>query len=272
MMSLPTSGALLAHSNRCLERGQFTGTVGAWSTSPPIAHLGWEQIPTPHAQVTPDAGVIEVDFEAQDADGEPLAFSLDTLGLLAHTDLASIAPRPGLPPGAVVRWLNGATELAAVEYQPIAGRNLPPNVYAVLAASVSLSTLTVRIEDAGADPIRIGGLWAGPSLRFRADRGRPVQPKDYSRSNRADATRWPNRRAITRASDVQASLVEQSQAEAFEGVFEQVGTSRPVIYIHRISTAENRAKTALYGYLEAPAVNHRAGGLYQVQFGVDEVR
>ncbi len=265
-MSNNNPGALLAFLNHCLGDGDWTGTVGSWATLPPIEHLGWEQVPVPYALVTPAGGVIELTFTP------PGPMTFDVLAVLAHTAADTLAYQPGLPAGAKVKFIDDSTELAEVEWQPVSGRDLPANVYAVLSAPVTIDELTVRIEDAGSDPVRLGGIWASPSIRFRADRGRPVAVEDFSLMGRADATRWPNRRAITRASDVQASLVEQSQAEAFEGVFEQVGTSRPVIYIHRISTAEDRAKTALYGYLEAPAVNHRAGGLYQVQFGVDEVR
>lgn len=273
-----TDGALLAYFNRCLGRGTFTGTVGAWPGTPPIAHLGWEQVPVPFALVTPAAGVAEFTFQALDAGDVAEAFSLDTLALLAHTAADDLEYRPGLPAGALVRFLDGATELASIEWQPVPNRNLPANVYAVLSQAVTLDTLTVRIEQAGSAQIRIGGLWAGPSIRFKADRGLPTQPEDFSRVPRVDATRWPNRRTVGRVSQVNASRILADQATGsaggvnFEGIFEDIGSSSPVIYIHRGDSQANIERTAIYGYLSSPRVTHRSGPVHAVQFGVEEMR
>jgi hypothetical protein len=276
--TLATDGALLAYNNRALGHGQVTGTVGTWTTTPPIDHLLTEQVPIPFAQVTPDTGVIEFDYTAHDREGQPEAFTLDICALLAHSAADDIEYRPGLPPGAVVKFIDDETELASIEYQPVPNRNLPPDLYAVLTDSVELQTLTVRIENAGTSPIRIGGLWAGDSIRFRANRGKPSDITDFARIGRVAATRWPNRRAIARTWAINAGRILADQATGteggrnFEGVFEEVGESSPVIYIHRISTQANINLTALYGYLTNPRVTHRSGPVHAVQFGVEEMR
>ena len=278
MTELSTEGALLAYNNRALGRGQVTGTVGTWTTTPPIEHLLTEQVPIPFAQVTPDTGVIEFDYTAHDREGDPESFDLDVCALLAHSAADDIEYRPGLPPGAVVKFIDDETELASIEYQPTPNRSLPPNVYAVLSESVELQTLTVRIENAGTSPIRIGGLWASPSIRFLVDRGKPSDVNDYARIGRVAATRWINRRTIGRAWSITASRIMEAQANGttgqpnFAGIFEQFGESAPMIHIHRISTQANINLTALYGYLEGPRIQHRSGPVHRVTYNIVETR
>ena len=219
--------SIFAYNNRALKSGQFTGTVGAWATTPAIENMATAQVPTPHARVTPDAGAIAFTYEAQDSGGDPENMTVDVLALIAHT----------LPDSAVVTFLDGATELAQVTYIVGANKAAPGFVVAVLSAPVTLDTITVSIASAGSEPVRIGTFWASGSFRHM------INPDDYSdvpsafdRLSSVDAVVWPNRRA--RIETISAEFYDLSEpkaigpsAENWRDITRQVGYSEPVLFM-----------------------------------------
>ena len=250
-MTLPTTGALLAYNNRALGPGEFTATTGTWTTAPPIEHMGTMQVPVPFAQVTPAAGEIAFDFQAQDGAGDPQEFAADTIALLAHT----------LPPGAVVKFLDGATELAEIEWTPLAGAG--HIAIAALDETVNLDTLTVSITAAGAAPVQIGGLWISRSFRhpFGLD-GFSIQPVSYSEISRVGATPWTNGRAsVTEVSFFVRGLTEAQAIgpgeQSWRSITRQIGIHAPVLIMPLI----RRANDAIYGTIARfePIVPQRKG-------------
>ena len=226
--------AIFAYKNRAFDGGEFTGTVGAWAVTPSIANMGMMQVPTPHARVTPDTGAFAFTFND---DG----MTVDVLALIAHT----------LPEGAVVTFLDGATELAQVTYSEGANLAAPAFVTAVLGSPVTLDTITVSVTSAGSEPVRIGAFWASGSFRHM------VNPDDYSdvpsafdRLSNVDAVVWPNRRA--RIETISSEFYDLSEAKArgpgsvnWRDITRQVGYSEPVLFI----PAERMATEVHYGLI-----------------------
>ena len=261
--------AVFAYSNRALGLGAVTAVTGTWATNPPIANLGTLQVPTPHAEVTPDAGEIEFSFEALDQAEAAETVSVQLLGLMAHN----------LPDSAVVTFLNGATQLAQITWSALAERNRAANTFAVLSAAEDLDTLTVKITSAGSEPIRIGGLWMSRMIQFQADKGADWGADDYSRIVRVSATPWPNQRTQADRVTCTASFIRDPQAWGteggvnFKGIFERVKTTEPVVYIRRTSTQADIDRWSIYGQLAAPGrIAHRRGPLNRVEFDVMEIR
>jgi len=245
--------AVFAYSNRALGLGAFTAVTGTWATNPPIANLGTLQVPTPHAEVTPDAGEIEFSFESQDAAGDPEDMTVDVLALLSTT----------LPSGAVVEFLNGSTSLATTTYTPDQDQAGPGHVIAVLSSPVTLSTLSVNITVAGSAAVNIGGLWASTSWR------RSIALAEFQTASSAfdstvhvDATPWPNRRASIET--IQARWPALSEAEAigpdainWRDLARRIGYSSPVVLI----PIARRPQDATYGLITGyePTTPHRRG-------------
>jgi hypothetical protein len=276
-----SNSAVLSHNNRALGAGTWTGASGTFDAATPLSNLSQLQVPTPFVKVTPAAGEIVLTFQALDEADTAQTFSADTFGLLAVTDATSIAPKPGLPDGAVIEFRDNAddTLLASVTWAALTNRNRPANAFALAAAAAELDTLKVRITGAGTDPIRIGSVWAAPSIREDINRGWGISANDYTTIGRATTTPWPNRRSQADIIPGVMDFLTEDQAYGVAGgdnlkhIFETAGTSRPVVFIPRASTTQRIAHLAVYGLLRPGwTINHRRGPWWTAGFEVEEVR
>lgn len=274
-----SKSAVLSYGNRILGRGQWTGVTGAFAN--PLTHLSTLQVPVPFILATPAAGELVLTFQAQDEAGDPESFKADTFGILAVTDATSIAPKPGLPDDAVIEFRDNADDalLASVTWAALTNRNRPANAFALAATEAELTTLKVRITGAGAGQIRIGGVWAGRSIREQVSAQWGLTTSDYSNISRATTTPWPNRRGQADIVPGTMGAITEDQAYGIGGganlknVFETSGTSRPVVYVTDAATSARIAYLSVYGLLRPGwSISKREGHIFAAQFEVDEIR
>ena len=274
-----SKSAVLSYGNRILGRGEWTGVTGKFAN--PFSHLSELQVPVPFISATPVSGELVLTFEAQDEAGDPESFKADTFGLLAVTDAASIAPKPGLPNNAVIEFRDDGTGdlITSVTWAALNNRSRPANAFALAAAEAEIDTLRVRITGAGAGEIRIGGVWAGRSIRERISRDWALDSTDYSTISRSATTPWPNRRGQSDIVPGTMSMLTEDQAYGIDGgqnlkhVFETAGTAGPVVYMTNAATAARIAHLSVYGLLRPGwSISRGEGELFSARFEVEEIR
>ena len=268
--------SLLSYSNRILLPGEWETVTGTVSNA--LTNLSTMQAPIPFVTATPDEGAVELKFTAHDSSGEPESFFADTFGALGLTDASSIAERPGLPDGALIEFLDGSTLIASAEWAALTNRSRPSNVFA-LSEDKEINDFRMRISNAGSNPFRISGVWAGLSIRKKLSRDWDIETVDYSSVIRAESTPWPNMRRQADIVPGRFGLLSEDEAYGINGgrnfkyAFEKSGTSSPVVYITDTSTSSRIAHLSVYGLLRAGwSIQREQGMFFSAQFEVKEIR
>lgn len=148
---------------------EFTDVGATFDAAQPLTNLGTMQLPR-FAAFTGATATIEA--EATDG-GDPASaapFSADVFAVLGIENLEA---------GATIEFFDNDTgtpvSLGSVTWTPVAGQR---HAILLLDNPVTIDTLRVTFTDAGSGTTRIGGLWAGPSVRSAIRPGYGINTAD----------------------------------------------------------------------------------------------
>lgn len=258
---MESSRSIIAWNNHVIAGGEITVSTG--TSQRPLENLQIPQVPVPYGLILPDSGNIEFTW----APDSPV--SVEVLALLSHT----------LPQSAVVTFSDGTGQVAQQAWNKPDNRDYANNLISVLPDQDTVSEIIVSISGAGSEPVRIGGLWASPALRFLASREAAFGYDSASLAGQVDLTRWTNRRGTGVSIPVTAEPLTNDEAWGKDGgpnfsqVFEQSGTSQPVLLIRRTNDQAWINRTSVYGFLGTDsAVRHLENQMNQATFTVTEMR
>jgi len=236
--------AILSHSNG-IDGATITVTTGSGEN---LDELKAMQVPLPFATLTPSGGVVEIKAVFTTT-------PIRVLGIIGHD----------IPDTATIEFRDSTDTLITS-----LGVNRP-NAFAVID-ELSAGEIRYKITGLSAAPIRIALLWAGAGFEALAEEAGEHGGIDYGYRSKVGAVTWTNPRTVARVVPATFRGLTDDQAwDELEGIFTAVGTTRPVVYIPRVSTQAQINRRSVYGTLNNRGRIIPEKPYYRAEFDVDEM-